>query len=373
MAEETMSNRLELRSIDKEYGAVAVLNGVDLAIDPGEILGLTGPSAAGKTTICRIITGIERPTRGGVWLGDREWTGVTPQRRNAAYMFESYALYPQFTVYENIAFPLAAPNKAGRYSERAIASRVAEVIELVELQGLEHRLPGELSGGQKQRVALCRTLAQEPSVFLLDEPIAHLDATLRHKLRGEIRRRQIHTDSPTLWCTPDAMEAISVADRVVVLIDGVVQQEGTPEEIYLRPANVEVARLMGDPAINLLPGRLTHENGKLVFAHEMVKVALPGALRVRLEGRTNGADLLLGIRPTNFRVSKPEGGDGSAVASVYTFEPFGKYSVITARLGKDTVKVKTYDRTRFKAEDAINLEILEGDFVVFDATTGAAI
>lgn len=368
-----MSNRLELRSIDKEYGEVTALKGVDLAIDPGEILGLTGPSAAGKTTTCRIVTGIERPTRGGIWLGDREWTGVPPQQRDAAYMFESYALYPQFTVYENIAFPLAAPNKNGRYSEQAIAARVAEVIELVELQGLEHRLPGELSGGQKQRVALCRTLAQEPSVFLLDEPISHLDAKLRHKLRGEIRRRQHRTESPTLWCTPDAMEAISVADRVAVLIDGVVQQVGTPEEIYLRPANVEVARLMGDPAINLLPVRLMRENGTLVFAHEMAKVALSDALRVKLESRTNGADLLLGIWPTNVRASKPEGGDGSAPASVYTFEPFGKYSVVTARFGKDTLKVKTYDRVRFKAEDAVNLEILEGDFVVFDAVTGIAI
>ncbi len=140
MAEETMSNRLELRSIDKEYGAVAALHGVNLAIDPGEILGLTGPSAAGKTTICRIITGIERPTRGGVWFGDREWTDVTPQRRNAAYMFESYALYPQFTVYENIAFPLAAPN----LSPQLVAKRRVEMCDRLVQQedgGLLHQHP----------------------------------------------------------------------------------------------------------------------------------------------------------------------------------------------------------------------------------------
>ncbi len=367
------SNRLELRSIDKAFGAVAALDGVDLAIDPGEILGLTGPSAAGKTTTCRIVAGIERPTGGGLWLGERNWRGVPPQRRNAAYMFESYALYPQFTVLENIVFPFKAPGRKRRYSEQAIAERVAEVIELVEMQGLEDRLPSELSGGEKQRVALCRTLAQEASVYLLDEPIAHLDAKLRHKLRGEIRRRQIRTEAPTLWCTPDAMEAISVADRVAVLIDGAVQQVGTPEEVYLRPANVDVARLIGDPAINLLPGRLTRENGSLVFAHEVAKIALPDALRARLEGTTNAAELLLGVRPTHVRISGAGRGEGSAPASVYTFEPFGKYSVVTARLGNDTLKVKSYEPMQFKTEEAVSLEFLEDDFVVFDAVTGKVI
>ena len=364
-------NRLELRSLDKEFGAVTVLNGIDLAVDPGEILGLTGPSAAGKTTTCRVISGIERPSAGDIWFGGRDWRGVPPQGRNAAYMFESYALYPLFTVYENIAFPLKAPNKKGRYSEREIARRVAEIIELVEMQGLEDRLPGELSGGQKQRVALCRTLAQEPSVYLLDEPIAQLDAKLRPKLRGEIRRRQGRTESPTLWCTPDALEAISVADRVAVLIDGAIQQTGTPEEVYLRPANVRVARLIGDPAINLLPGRLAQENGQLMFVHQMAKVALDDRLRTRLEGGAQVTEVLLGVRPTSVRIARP--GSGSAPASVYTFEPFGKYSVVTARLGEDTVKVKTYEPVQFKSEEAVGLEFLEGDFVVFDARTGEAV
>ena len=162
------SNRLELRSIDKAFGAVAALDGVDLAVDPGEILGLTGPSAAGKTTTCRIVAGIERPTGGGLWLGERNWRGVPPQRRNAAYMFESYALYPQFTVLENIVFPFKAPGRKRRYSEQAIAERVAEVIELVEMQGLEDRLPSELSGGEKQRVANSQVPAELEDPDLAD-------------------------------------------------------------------------------------------------------------------------------------------------------------------------------------------------------------
>src|SRR5687768_8159453 len=173
-------------------------------------------------------------------------TAVPAERRRIAFMFESYALYPQLTVFDNVAFPMRAP-AARRRTASEVAARVHELLRFVELDGLERRRPNELSGGQKQRVALCRALVQEPRAWLLDEPISHLDAKLRHMLRGAIRRRLIGTSTPTIWASPDAVEALAIADRVAVLVEGRILQVAPPAEIYRRPATVEVARLVGDP------------------------------------------------------------------------------------------------------------------------------
>jgi multiple sugar transport system ATP-binding protein len=216
----TPGEELKLRSLEKRYGDAVALEAFDLDVAPGEIVALTGPSGAGKTTTCRLISGIEAPDAGEIWLGTRRLDEMSPQGRHISYMFESYALYPQLSVRDNIAFPLRAPGHRMRYDERTIAARVGEVLELVEMADLGQRMPAELSGGQKQRVALCRALVQDPTAYLLDEPISHLDAKLRHKLRGAIRRRLRHSGVPTLWCTPDGLEALSVADRVAVLAGG---------------------------------------------------------------------------------------------------------------------------------------------------------
>ncbi len=244
------SPHLSLETLGKRYGDAAALTAVDIHAERGELVGITGPSGAGKTTICRLVSGIEAPSTGEIFLDGRCATRFPPQARNVAYMFESYALYPHLTVFDNIASPLRSPREAGRRDAAEFNRRIDEILDLTEMEALTARFPSELSGGQKQRVALCRTLVQNPAVYLLDEPISHLDAKLRHKLRGEIRRRQIERDVPTLWCTPDAMEALSVSDRVVVLIDGRVQQIDTPEAVYRTPANTKVAKLIGDPAMN---------------------------------------------------------------------------------------------------------------------------
>ena len=250
------SEALKLTSVDKRYGDTAALERLDLEIGPGEILALTGPSGAGKTTTCRLISGIEAPDAGEILLGVRRLDNLSPQERRVSYMFESYALYPQLSVRDNVAFPLRAPGRRMRYDERTIASRVSEVLELVEMADLAQRMPAALSGGQKQRVALCRALVQDATAYLLDEPISHLDAKLRHKLRGAIRRRLRQSGVPTLWCSPDGLEALSVADRVAVLIGGRIEQVDTPMRVYLTPASVKVARLLGDPPTNLLQGEL---------------------------------------------------------------------------------------------------------------------
>ncbi len=372
-----MSDGFELRldGIGKTYGATTVLEDISLTVGPGQVLGLTGPSGAGKTTICRLISGIEKPTVGSVWIGGADVTDTPTQTRGVAYMFESYALYPQLTVVDNIAFPLRSPINRGRYGKAEIERRVQEVLDLSELTGLGGRLPGELSGGQKQRVALCRALVQEPSVWLLDEPISHLDAKLRNKLRGLIRRRQIATDRPTIWTTPDATEATSVADVVVVLIDGRIHQHGAPEDIYLRPVSTKVARLVGDPAMNLLSGKLHREDGTLIFEHEAMRQALPPALDRRIQEGTQGSGVVLGIRPNAISFHDPDQpANGSTIsAQVYAWEPFGKYAIVSVRIGSDLIKIKT-DRTNpFEINSTIPLSFDADGLVAFDETTGNAI
>jgi multiple sugar transport system ATP-binding protein len=361
-------SRLELRGIGKQFGKNRALDQLDLEIGPGEIIGMTGPSGAGKTTTCRLAAGLEFPSEGEVCFDGKNSNSLPTQDRNVAFMFESYALYPHFTVLDNITFPLRAPKHRNRYRPEEIERRAAELIQGVEIEGLENRFPNELSGGQRQRVALCRTLIQEPRVYLLDEPISHLDAKLSYRLRGEIRRRLIQTETPTLWTTPNALEALSIADRVVVLVSGRVQQVGPPQEIYRQPANTEVARLVGDPPINLLTGTIGSENGALFFQHDAFRLRLSDTLKSDLEARAKGEKITLGIRPTEIHVLEGPG-EGHA-GEVYVFEPFGKYIVLSVRLGEDVIKVKTSHLRLYQPGEKVRLQFEQPNLLAFDPTAG---
>jgi len=363
-------SRILLRDVSKRFGKVAALEGIELELAPGEIVGLTGPSGAGKSTLCRIIAGIERPDAGRVVADERDITDLPAPQRRAALMFESFALYPHLTVFDNIAFPLRAPARGNHYNAQAIARRIEELTELVEIAHLIGRYPNELSGGQKQRVALCRALVQEPSIYLLDEPISHLDAQLRQKLRGELRRRLTALDVPSLWVSPDAMEVVSVADRVVVIIGGVIQQSDEPMSVYNAPTNVQVARLIGDPAMNLMAGRLEESDGRLVFRAPALTVVI--APSVAATHDLNGErSITLGIRPTDIGVD--DGGGASAengAFEVYTFEPFGKYQIITVRAGDDLIKVKTRRTRTYVPGEHIGLDLSRATFTLFDSESG---
>ena len=365
------SKGLILRSLSKSFGSVEALRSIELDVAPGELLALTGPSGAGKTTTCRIIAGLEHPDSGDVVMDGESVVAVPAQKRGVAFMFESYALYPNRSVRENIMFPLGAPAYAGRYRPAEVEERVRDLLRLTEMVDLQDRKPAELSGGQKQRVALCRALVQEPSVYLLDEPIAHLDAKLRHKLRGEIRQRLIGTKAPALWCTPDAMEAIAVGDRVAVLVGGELQQVGTPVELYHSPTNVAVAKLVGDPPINLITGGLRRANGTLMFEHESFSIPLPARVSEQADSPLLGESIVLGVRPTSvlIGVSEPD----ALPAQVYTLEPFGKYSILTLSLGNEKLKVKTSERVSHRTGDQLHLRFETSECVLFDETTGRAI
>jgi multiple sugar transport system ATP-binding protein len=358
-----IGSTLELRGISKNFGPVAALQSVSLTVRPGEVLAVTGPSGAGKTTLCRVVAGLETPDKGHCRIAERDVDGVPPGRRRVAYMFESYALYPHMTVRDNVMSPLIAPNGRGR-DEAAVDA----LLELLEIRHLGERLPSQLSGGQKQRVALARVLAQQPLVTLLDEPISHLDAQLRHKLRREIRTLVASRPSPTVWCTPDAMEALSVGDRVAVIAQGAIEQIGTPEEIWARPASVRVARLVGDPPMNLLPGRLAQG----CFVGATLSVALPPQL-AKAAAHSAG-QVILGVRADLLDVV-PAGvaAGASASAEVYSYEPFGKYAVVSLRLGDAIVKAKTRSGAPAAIGGTVGLVLPPSGFVLFEADSGKII
>jgi multiple sugar transport system ATP-binding protein len=243
---------------------------------------------------------------------------------------------------------------------------------LTEMSHLRDRMPHELSGGQKQRVALCRALALEPAIYLMDEPISHLDAKLRHKLRSALRRRLIATAVPTIWYTPDSMEALSVADRVAVLIAGRLQQFDKPEAIYWRPANTDVARLVGDPGMNLLQGSLARDNGALFFRNEAISVKLSDELRVRLDADTKGDDVVLGIRATEIEIADGDAAD-TCTAEVFSYEPFGKYGILTVKLGENLIKTKSFDTVAVGVNDVLPIRFSGKNIILFDGATSKVI
>ena len=284
---------VDLAGITKVFGAdVTALKSIDLAVADGELVVLLGPSGCGKSTLLRIIAGLERPTEGAVSVGGQVVNDVPGKRRDVAMVFQNYALYPQMTVAENMAFPL----RSRKQPKDLIKARVAEVAQLLEIDELLGRKPAELSGGQQQRVAMARALVRRPAVLLMDEPLSNLDARLRDQTRKEIRRLQRAAGVTTIYVTHDQTEALTMADRVVVMRLGEIQQAATPNELYRRPSNAFVASFVGSPPRSLVPGTL--RDGVLTVGDSVLRLHLPAPGAAESHGPAEAAsEVSVAIRP----------------------------------------------------------------------------
>lgn len=343
--------KIEIRNVVKRFGKVTALSGVSLTVEDRELLAVLGPSGAGKTTLLRIIAGVEKPTAGRVVFDDVDVTDWNPEERQVAMAFEDYLLYPHMTVRANLESSLTA---LGWPRERKGAA-VAAMAEKLQIEGLLDRLPGQLSGGQRQRVALGRALIKPARVYLLDEPIAHLDAKLRHRMRGELTEMCRSLNSTIVYVTHDYREALAIGDRVAVLRQGGLEQVAPPAEVYSSPASHFVASFVGDPPMNLIPVQILPAGGG--YAARVGDQSMPLGRRVweayvsRYGGSTGPATLA--IRPRHVRVRLepgPRGGPGrddkaALACRAYVTELVGRRSVLTVRLDGGTLVQCLVDRT----------------------------
>ncbi|WP_093800841.1 ABC transporter ATP-binding protein [Streptomyces sp. Wb2n-11] len=356
---------LVLRELRKTYATrgrppVEAVRGIGLELRSGELLGLLGPSGCGKSTTLRMIAGLETVTGGDILVGGGSVVKVPAQRRNIGVAFENYALYPPLTVAENLGFGLAAR----RRPRGEVTARVRGMAERIGLTELLDARPGGLSSGQKQRVALARALIREPDVLLLDEPLSHLDAAQRDTTRRELKRIQKDLGHTTILVTHDQEEALSLADRIAVMKDGVIQQLGTPYEIYDSPANLFVADFVGEPAVNLLPG--VAESDGCVRLSEGVRLTVP----VRLAA---GREVVLGVRPEDLRLA---GEDAAALrARVNAHEPLLEAGIATLALDgvAEPLVVQTGPEVRLDRGETVRVSADPRLTHVFDAETGEAL
>ncbi|MBU1357475.1 MAG: ABC transporter ATP-binding protein [Gammaproteobacteria bacterium] len=346
--------RVRLEGVVKKHGSFTALHGLDLDIAPGEFFALLGPSGSGKTTTLRILAGLESVNAGRVLLDEIDVTAKQPGERDVAMVFQSYALYPHMTVGQNIGFPLKMIGTPSAEISRAVRDAAASV----DIAHLLDRRPGQLSGGQQQRCALARAIVRKPRLFLLDEPLSNLDAKLRVETRAELRRLQRTLGVTTVYVTHDQEEAMTMADRMALFIEGRVVQVGTPKEVFSRPASVAVAGFIGTPPMNLLPASM--DSGRVRIGD----IALP----VASTGAAAGADVMLGVRPGDLRI----GGDGLP-AKVEFVEDFGDSAIANIQVNGQRVKSRVEADAGLSEGQSVRLSFAPGAAHLFDRATGLRI
>ncbi|MFN4014365.1 MAG: sn-glycerol-3-phosphate import ATP-binding protein UgpC [Reyranella sp.] len=357
--------QVQLRGVRKSYDKLEVIHGVDIEIADGEFVVIVGPSGCGKSTLLRMVAGLERITGGTIAIGDRVVNELEPKDRDIAMVFQNYALYPHFSVYENMAYGL----KIRGLSKAEIDVRVQKAAKILELGSFLQRKPRQLSGGQRQRVAMGRAIVREPAVFLFDEPLSNLDAKLRVQMRLEIKRLQRELGVTSIYVTHDQVEAMTLADRLIVMNAGVADQIGTPMDVYERPASVFVAGFIGSPAMNFLAG-------KVVEGSRSIELAGTGAVRVVLPiglatAAAAGTPVAVGIRPEHLHPAA----DGPLEFEIELAEPLGADTLLHGRFGEASevvtvrqgghILAKPGEKRRFKADP--------GHLHLFDSQTGKRI
>lgn len=344
---------VHINDVRKSYGNMEVLHGVSVDVAAGEFVILVGPSGCGKSTLLRMIAGLEEISSGEISIGGRVVNNLAPKDRDIAMVFQSYALYPHMTVEQNMGFSL----KLGRVGREETLKRVANAASILGLEPYLKRYPRHLSGGQRQRVAMGRAIVRNPAVFLFDEPLSNLDAKLRVQMRSEIKQNHQRLKTTTVYVTHDQIEAMTMADRIVVMHDGVIEQIGTPLDLYDRPANLFVGGFIGSPAMNMIGGKIDAAD---FVAHDGTRITLPNA-----PGNSTGRAVTLGVRPEHFHLD-PNG----VPAEILTVEPTGSETQVVARFAGQEIMGAFRERVTTRPGETLKIRPEPGAVHLFDGESG---
>ncbi len=362
---------VRLENVTKMFGDLTAVDSANLTIEDSEFIVLVGPSGCGKTTTLRCVAGLEEPTEGEVYIGDRVVNGVPPKDRDIAMVFQNYALYPHMDVYNNIAFGL----KLRKLPKDEIDERVNRTAELLGIHGKLDSKPKELSGGQRQRVAVGRAIARNPKVFLFDEPLSNLDAKLRVQMRAELQELHHNLETTSMYVTHDQVEAMTLGNRVAVIDEGVIQQYAAPQQIYDHPSNKFVAGFIGSPSMNFLDARISEEDGNVYVEGDGFKLLLPDKISGQVEG-LHGKDVTFGVRPEDLTaeqtVHEPDE-TKSFDTHVLVTEPLGDEIIVHTEVGDQEIVAQLSPRVEIEPHQDVTL-FADMDYIhIFDKETGDAI
>jgi multiple sugar transport system ATP-binding protein len=348
---------VKVEKISKAFGNVEVIKDLDLEVEDGSFVVLLGPSGCGKSTLLRMIAGLETISDGDVFIGNKNVNNVHPKDRNIAMVFQNYALYAHMSVFENMAFSL----RLRKMPQTEINEKVNHAASILNLTEYLDRFPRQLSGGQRQRVAMGRAIVRDPAVFLFDEPLSNLDAKLRVQMRTEIRDLHLRLRTTTVYVTHDQIEAMTMADRIVIMQHGVIEQQGSPLEVYDRPANLFVAEFIGSPAMNFFDGKISKSGSKITAnLSNGEKLSLSSKLDVK-----NGAKVVLGVRPEHFEIGK-----SGLPFEIKQTEPTGPEIYVFGKVVDNDVCVVTKARVDLKRGDTVYVSPKEKHVHIFDKATG---
>ncbi len=362
--------KIGLSNVEKYFGQNYVIRQLNLEIADREFVVLLGPSGCGKTTTLRAIAGLEEIDKGTIAIDGRPVQDLPPGERDIAFVFQLFALYPHLTAFENIAFPLRATGG----SRDEIAGKVRDVAKSLRIEGLLGKRPSALSGGDLQRVAIGRALVRRPKALLMDEPIGALDAKLREDMRAELKRLHIENGTTSVYVTHDQIEAMALADRLAVMNDGLLQQVGTPSEVYLNPTNLFVAQFVGSPVMNIMPAALaTDGDHAAISVGSGQSFSVPDALGTRLASALSpGRQIMLGVRPEAVRLSR-ESSEGRRPMEAQLIQPLGAYDIVDLKLGDSYLKARTPRGFVRAAGDTVWAELDAPQVHFFDGATGEAL
>ena len=353
--------KIVFKHLGKYFGKVKAVDNLNLEVEDGEFVALLGPSGCGKTTILLMIAGIYKPTKGLIYFDERVVNKVLPKDRKIGMVFQSYALYPHMSVFDNIAYPL----KLKKVHRKETKERVQTVADMMGIEELLDRKPAQLSGGQQQRVALARALVKEPEMLLLDEPLSNLDARLRIMMRSELKRLQKDLGITTIFVTHDQLEALTMADRIAVVNLGCLQQFSDPDELYNHPKNLFVAGFIGSPPTNFIDVSLEKSDSRFLLKSRDLEIELPKETGSRAENNSTSSKVILGIRPEHIRINEEKGLD----TEIYVVEPLGRDILVSAKLGDSMIKVLTSPPFKANMGDRVRLSFNLDKIMLFDKKT----